>query len=956
MAFIEKSDPVVLNIKLTTKGRELLSTGNLSFKYFAIGDSEIDYKFDNAVGLNPFYANILRPADNNPNIISFIPQTLSGDPYNVIPSIPTSTYLVTNNAGSIGFFSNLSGNSFTFNTDPDHVKQAGIMIYMSSITGGSTLYLKQASNYIPLNEPSKGDLILVKWTINGDTTPFLTDTTKPTPFLIYRIINIISGSLGANNLVVSVDRKLPNFTGLNATGIAGAVIYYYSENITGNTINGMSSTDYIAESVLTFQQNSQCPTEIFPFWNMSIIFTDEIAGVQSSLNNKTYAEFKTKGYGGFVSYIQSQQPYYKKLGVIHYSNNSPANVYAEGFYLNTAVLDMPTIMWHKNSTPKLGAKFIAAIGNGYTLATLGIHYYDLVDASNPTAVVGKIFDELKMFLIEDQELLYAMSYKSNRSWTLPQFSLAGGSGGNSPVPPAPQILFVQTQIGTPGSIKNTGGKNIIGWENVTEYGVEYKLTGATDWTRIKVGITLGANNFDYTITNTTPNKSYNYRAYVMIGNNSYVDHSNDNNPITTLPAPPTPPPTPPVIIPSVTTIKGTSGIGQINGTGGNSIPANVFVAIEKYGMEYKESSLADVPANWHLSPAIALSGPLSVGNFILDITGLAQSTSYDYRAYIQVAGIKYISGSWQTDITTATPPPTTYAPQVTTGSIFKQLTYNGAIDALTKLNQIVDKGGLPLTEYGLLYTQDLANYDPAKLIYGGVGIGKASLVQDYPNPTGAFAITMSGLLDSSAIYFRAFAQNGSGIGYGDIVYDETNPLAVVPPSNTVYICGATQLGSNPAVTSCMAGKLGVSTPLGAGESIILHFTNCAISDTVTAGNQALLANIRASAYYTVGAGTTQNILACSIMPFDTEDTCNNQASGTLTITASNIDNICLHSNAYSASKNTSYSYTNLSSVNITEIENVGGANYQLGANSMEAYNISGSGAPVGHGSLPVAAL
>jgi hypothetical protein len=31
MAFIEKTDPVVLNIKLTTKGRELLSTGNLSF-------------------------------------------------------------------------------------------------------------------------------------------------------------------------------------------------------------------------------------------------------------------------------------------------------------------------------------------------------------------------------------------------------------------------------------------------------------------------------------------------------------------------------------------------------------------------------------------------------------------------------------------------------------------------------------------------------------------------------------------------------------------------------------------------------------------------------------------------------------------------------------------------------------------------------------------------------------
>jgi hypothetical protein len=121
------------------------------------------------------------------------------------------------------------------------------------------------------------------------------------------------------------------------------------------------------------------------------------------------------------------------LGVINYTNDSTDNVYAEGFYLNTTILDIPTIMWHKSATPKLGAKFIAASGNGYTLVDLGIHYYNLVDASNPTAIVGKIFDELKMFLIEDQELLYAMSYKSNRSWTLPQFSLAGGSGGCPPI-------------------------------------------------------------------------------------------------------------------------------------------------------------------------------------------------------------------------------------------------------------------------------------------------------------------------------------------------------------------------------------------------------------------------------------------------------------------------------------------------------------------------------------------
>ena len=45
MAFIEKKDPTVLNIMLTSCGRELLSTGNLTFDYYALGDSEVDYRF-----------------------------------------------------------------------------------------------------------------------------------------------------------------------------------------------------------------------------------------------------------------------------------------------------------------------------------------------------------------------------------------------------------------------------------------------------------------------------------------------------------------------------------------------------------------------------------------------------------------------------------------------------------------------------------------------------------------------------------------------------------------------------------------------------------------------------------------------------------------------------------------------------------------------------------------------
>jgi len=184
------------------------------------------------------------------------------------------------------------------------------------------------------------------------------------------------------------------------------------------------STEYVDESVLSFLQNSQSPTIIFPYWNLSIIHTEEIAGVQAS--DLKYTQFKNKGFGGFISYIQNQVPTYKRLGVIHYTNSSPANVYAEGFLLKTLILDIPTIMWHKKSTTTLGAQFIPS-GDSKTLSGLSTTYYDLHDITNPSIVVGKVFNDLKLVVIEDQELLFAMEYKSNRNFTLPNYNADSNS-------------------------------------------------------------------------------------------------------------------------------------------------------------------------------------------------------------------------------------------------------------------------------------------------------------------------------------------------------------------------------------------------------------------------------------------------------------------------------------------------------------------------------------------------
>lgn len=413
---------------LTSCGRELLSTGNLTFNYYAIGDSEVDYRFNASAsteGFTAFDSNILRPADKNPKQLSFIPRNYTGDPYNVISTIPSASYEIVNPVSSIGFFtSGSTAGTFDFITDSDHVKQPDAMVAMSGVTGGRYLQLLKAPTYGSSgNEPEVGDLVLVKWTAGDSTTGYTVNKDYPTPYLTYQITGK-TGTLGANNLVVGVDRDIPDLTALSLISYAGAMIYYNYINFTGDTIFSDYGTDYLDEAVLSFLQNSQCPTVVFPFWNMSIIFTEEIAGVSGATANpegsdRAYTQFNSRGYGGFVSYIQNQAPVLKKLGVIHYTNSSPANVYGEGFYQDTPVLEIPTVMWHKSNSKTLGVT-LTPLGPVQTLTGLTTRYYDLADPLG--FVVGKVFIDMKMFVIEDQELLFAMSYKSNRSWTVPNYN------------------------------------------------------------------------------------------------------------------------------------------------------------------------------------------------------------------------------------------------------------------------------------------------------------------------------------------------------------------------------------------------------------------------------------------------------------------------------------------------------------------------------------------------------
>src|SRR5690242_7243567 len=113
MSYIIDSTSGFVSIKLTEIGRQMLAQGQLTFTYWGVGDSELNYGREAIVDANPTdvtlsgASKILRPFDKQPNIKSFITPTGAADPLNVINSanINVIKAVVNNQATERGFFS-----------------------------------------------------------------------------------------------------------------------------------------------------------------------------------------------------------------------------------------------------------------------------------------------------------------------------------------------------------------------------------------------------------------------------------------------------------------------------------------------------------------------------------------------------------------------------------------------------------------------------------------------------------------------------------------------------------------------------------------------------------------------------------------------------------------------------------------------------------------------------------
>lgn len=278
----------------------------------------------------------------------------------------------------------------------------------------------------------------------------------------YRICCILNG----NKFVL--DRELPHF---EMMGITSARIVFYSSDFR-RFYDSFTPEYYWKDKTLNFETSCDLPKHHPLVWNMSIPWTESPAGVMEN-KYKSFKEYNSFKYSGTKNYLGysfldedlisrealslltgvTGSNYFNSLGervyvspndqkaiaIIHYTNNGVDFEYGEKLALEgdngpNFKLTIPWLLWHQNTGNTIGESFYVDPPNFTGLnktyfyerggkAIESLYYHKLWGNSSSTLLkpneIGKVFPSHKMIVIDDEEIVAALSPKSNRNWTLP---------------------------------------------------------------------------------------------------------------------------------------------------------------------------------------------------------------------------------------------------------------------------------------------------------------------------------------------------------------------------------------------------------------------------------------------------------------------------------------------------------------------------------------------------------
>jgi hypothetical protein len=491
MSYIINNSGAFVNIKLTDTGRRKLAEGKLNFTAWGIGDSELNYNREEIVDnyqSDPELSGtsmVLRPVDRQPNLTSFI--SVDGvTPTNPLTAnqINTLKAIVNNKAAERGFFSaNTTHTEFATLLGDPYTIDSGC-INNIDITGGTTLLLGTGYTY------TEGDYILLKFTNDTVGNLSFTANTTPVPSLWYKI-------QATGSTYVIVDRELPNLNSFSAT----TCFAIYPQGEVYDAFGSSSTIPYWNSNTLSFDSCCYVSCSDVPVWNMNNVWCENLAGMTGSgINNIISTPNESYEKFGSWEYLGQKYPYLdyscslgssgitidicdvpgtsvldtvsKSISIIHYTNNTISNYYGEFLFIDGANgknvnIYMPDLMYHRRDYPTgsgttMGMTFIAT-GSTKFIENTQIEYVDLIEDSTllpsgtTPAIVGKVLPQFKVVVLDDDEIVAAISYKSNRNWTLPPLTanLISPSGNTSTgILPSNQYMWLTY------TFENTSGSGL----------------------------------------------------------------------------------------------------------------------------------------------------------------------------------------------------------------------------------------------------------------------------------------------------------------------------------------------------------------------------------------------------------------------------------------------------------------------------------------------------------------
>jgi hypothetical protein len=467
MSFLNNNNAEFLSARITQKGRNAIASGNFTINYFQIGDSEYDYTtpFDSFNGLNGVpYQKVFSPFDKESGVkypYTFDSST-SGTTYGV-PINNQITEPIRNVMGPAGYISDykdfdnvsLPVDGTTIYCPVQQLNASGFSEtrdYITVLTG----FTFQNCKYITL--------VVGNTFVGSDPTRKI--VTGNSISYVYKITNIVGNNIYVDRNVPELD-YLPSNTKFQVICNSCEVEYPLStvtspaclpspipsgEQLNPWTMNIVwgdkpigSDTNGTSQSLYEYGSNIHMSTK-------SLLGYTTSSGQTFDTFNRTPLTNPTSYVNTLGEMINVPPEEQRTIAIIHYSKlgdivNDPERFYKYDDYISTdtstvdsIVTDMdgnslsdmeyfelyiPFIYYHRYTGNTIGAKFIIDKNddeqpyfiNSSINEKHQITFYYLTDENLNR--VGKVFPHNKTIVIDDQELVAMLDYKSNRRFTLP---------------------------------------------------------------------------------------------------------------------------------------------------------------------------------------------------------------------------------------------------------------------------------------------------------------------------------------------------------------------------------------------------------------------------------------------------------------------------------------------------------------------------------------------------------